>query len=249
MLSMNNLRTYKPPTNLLAGRVIMVTGATKGIGRSISNSLIRHGATVVIHGRNTDALNAFSDEYKDLDLKPNVATLDLENTNEKDYQKLSERLLSEYGRLDGLLHNASILGSRKPIENYSSDEWHKVIQVNLNSAFMLTQSLLPLLHNSSDASMVFTTSGVGNRGRANWGAYCVSKFGIEGLAQTLADELKDTNIRVNYLDPGATRTDMRHAAYPDEDPESLPTPESLLGSYLYLLGPKSKGMNSIRVIA
>ena len=246
---MNNLRTYNPPKDFLAGRVILVTGATRGIGRSISNSLILHGATVVIHGRNTDALNSLSDEHKDLELKPKVEILDLENTNEKAYQILSERLLSEYGRLDGLLHNASILGSRVAIGSYASDEWQKVIQVNLNSAFMLTKSLLPLLRCSSDASMVFTTSGVGNHGKANWGAYCVSKFGIEGLAQTLADELKDTKIRVNYIDPGATRTDMRHAAYPDEDPETLPLPESLLGSYLYLLGPESKGINSKRIIA
>ena len=246
---MNNLRTYTPPTDFLTGRVILVTGATRGIGRSISRALIRHGATVVLHGRNTDALNALSEECRNLGPKPKLETLDLENTDESAYQKLADRLFSKYGKLDGLLHNASILGARQPIANYRNSEWQKVIQVNLNSAFMLTSTLLPLLRRSSDASMVFTTSGVGNRGKANWGAYCVSKFGIEGLAQTLADELKNTSIRVNYLDPGATRTDMRHAACPDEDPKTLPLPESILGSYLYLLGPESKGINGKRVIA
>lgn len=246
---MSTLRNYTPPADFLTGRVILVTGATRGIGRSISRALICHGANVVLHGRNTDALNVLSEECRNLGPRPKLETLDLENTDESGYQKLSERVFLEYGRLDGLLHNASILGARETIENYDSSEWQKVIQVNLNSAFMLTKNLLPLLRRSPDASMIFTTSGVGNRGRSNWGAYCVSKFGIEGLAQTLADELKNTSIRVNYLDPGATRTEMRHAAYPDEDPKTLPLPEDILGSYLYLLGPESKGINGKRVIA
>ena len=240
---------YEPPNDLLKNRVILVTGATSGIGRAVSRALITHGATVILHGRNAHALETTYQEVRDLGPEPTVVQLDLERAQDEECQSLTENLESRFGRIDGLLHNASILGERSPIDAYDIGLWQKVMQVNLNAAFILTRRLLPLLHQSEDASVLFTTSGVGSQGRAHWGAYCVSKFGVEGFAQTLADELKNSRIRVNCINPGATRTDMRAAAYPAEDPKKLPLPETLTAPYLYLLGPDSRGVHGERIEA
>ena len=244
-----SLRAYKPRIDRLKGRVILVTGANRGIGRAVSHDLARHGATVILHGRDVNALDAQYEEIRTLGPEPAVAALDLERARGEDYQNLTAQLESRYGKLDGLLHNASILGDRSPVEHYDIGLWQRVMHINVNAAFILTRCLLPLLRRSEDASVVFTTSGVGNQGRAYWGAYCCSKFATEGLAQTLADELENTNIRVNCIDPGAVRTAMRQAAYPAEDPQTLPTPESLTGAYLYLLGPDSRRVNGERMRA
>ena len=249
MSSPISLRAYKPRIDQLKGRVILVTGANRGIGRAVSHDLARHGATVILHGRDANALDAQYKEIRTLGPEPAVAALDLERATGEDYQNLTARLESRYGKLDGLLHNASILGDRSPVEHYDIGLWQRVMHINVNAAFILTRCLLPLLRRSEDASVVFTTSGVGNQGRAYWGAYCCSKFATEGLAQTLADELENTNIRVNCIDPGAVRTAMRQAAYPAEDPQTLPTPESLTGAYLYLLGPDSRRVNGERIRA
>ena len=240
---------YEPPNDLLKNRVILVTGATAGIGREVSRALITHGATVILHGRNPHSLETTYQEFRNLGPEPTVVQLDLEGAQDEDCQSLTENLESKFGGLDGLLHNAAILGARSPIEAYNPGLWQKVMQVNLNAAFILTRRLLPLLHQSDDASVLFTTSGVGSQGRAHWGAYCVSKFGVEGFAQTLADELKNSRIRVNCINPGATRTDMRAAAYPAEDPEKLPLPERLIAPYLYLLGPDGRGIHGERIDA
>ena len=249
MSSPTSLRAYKPRIGQLKGRVILVTGANRGIGRAVSHDLARHGATVILHGRDANALDAQYNEIRTLGPEPAVAALDLEHARGEDYQNLTTQLESRYGKLDGLLHNASILGDRSPVEHYDIGLWQRVMHINVNAAFILTRCLLPLLRRSEDASVVFTSSGVGNQGRAYWGAYCCSKFATEGLAQTLADELENTNIRVNCIDPGAVRTAMRQAAYPAEDPQTLPTPESLTGAYLYLLGPDSRRVNGERMRA
>lgn len=244
-----SFRAYKPRIDLLEGRVILVTGANRGIGRAVARDLARHGATVILHGRDAEALNALYRELCSLGPEPAVAALDLEHAQGEDYQDLTTQLESRFGKLDGLLHNASILGDRSPVEHYDIGLWQRVMHINFNAVFILTRSLLPLMRRSEDASVVFTTSGVGNQGRAYWGAYCCSKFATEGLTQTLADELENTNIRVNCIDPGAVRTAMRQAAYPAEDPLTLATPESLTGAYLYLLGPESGRVNGERIRA
>jgi len=172
-----------------------------------------------------------------------IAVLDLEKALAKDYDQVAAAVLERYGRLDGLLHNAGLLGTLTPIEHYDVPTWCRVMHVNVTAAFALTQVLLPALKNSADASVVFTASGVGRRGRAYWGAYAVSKFAVEGLSQVLAQELEGiSHVRVNTLNPGRTRTAMRRQAYPAEDLETLPLPAAHANAYLALLGPASRGV-------
>ena len=243
---MIDLQYYQPAQNLLDGRVILVTGATSGIGRAVSHHLTQYGARVIVHGRDPSALKRLYKELSEIGLEPIVAQLDFEHAHIDEYHNLTKEIETRFNRLDGLLHNASILGDLTPIRHYDINLWQRVMQTNLNAPFILTRYFLPLLRRSEDASMLFTTSGVGNHGRANWGAYCASKFAIEGLAQTLADECENTPIRVNLINPGATRTSMRSKAFPAEDPQSLPKPESITNPYLYLLGPDSRGTSGQR---
>jgi NAD(P)-dependent dehydrogenase (short-subunit alcohol dehydrogenase family) len=230
----------------LAGRVIAVTGASAGIGRAVALECARHGASVILVGRSERKLSGVLAEIEALpeDRRDStVAVFDLERALAKDYDHLADAVLERFGRLDGLLHNAALLGMLSPIEHYDVPTWCRVLHVNLTAAFALTQVLLPALKRSSDAAVLFTSSGVGRRGKAYWGAYAVSKFGVEGLTQMLAAELSDISaVRVNAINPGATRTRMRAQAYPAENPAELPGPEAVTRAYLALLGPASRGV-------
>ncbi len=236
-------KTYRYPDDLLRDRVILVTGANRGIGRALALEAARLGARVILHGRNTGKLEALYDEIEAIDgaQSPSIAVMDFATADGQAYQALAESLEREFGRLDALVNNAGILGSRTPIEQYDAGEWQKVLHVNLTAAFALTQTLLPLLKKSDSPSVIFTSSGVGRVGKAFWGAYSVSKFGTEALAQILAAEQEHSGLRVNCINPGPVRTDMRLAAYPAEDRDRLKRPEDILPVYLYLLGPDSVG--------
>jgi NAD(P)-dependent dehydrogenase (short-subunit alcohol dehydrogenase family) len=237
-------RRFTPQPTELAGRVIAITGASDGLGRAVAIDCARHGASVVLIGRSARNLEAVRERIETLGSgAAMIAALDLEKSLAPDYQAVASTVLERFGRLDGLLHNAAVLGTLSPIEHYDVPTWCRVLHVNLTAAFALTHVLLPALKLSADASIVFTSSGVGRHGRAYWGAYAVSKFGIEGLTQVLAAELENlTGIRVNALNPGKARTRMRRQAYPAEPLEELPLPESLTGPYLALLGPASRGV-------
>ena len=243
-----NTAAYRPRRDLLAGRVVLVTGAGDGIGRVAALAYAEHGADVVLLGRTRAKLEAvFDDIETNTDTRPVAVPADLLHTGEAAATALVDAIRDEYGRLDGVLHNAGALGPRNPIVHYPVQNWIDVMQVNVNAAFTLTKAALPLLDESGDAAIVFTSSGVGRRGRAYWGAYAVSKFATEGLVEVLADELATAGrIRVNSLNPGGTRTAMRAAAYPGEDPATLPVPEAHMGLYLYLMGPDSRGVNGQR---
>ena len=234
---------YQAPEHLLKDKVILVTGASDGIGKAAAIAYAKYGATVILLGRSIPKLEAVYDEIEQAGFnKPAIYPLDLAVAAEHDYQELANILQREFGKLDGLLHNAGILGQLTPIEQYPAELWQKVMQVNVDSAFMLTQATLPLLHNADNASLIFTSSSVGRKGRAYWGAYSVSKFAVEGLMQVLAEELDNTsNIRVNSINPGATRTTMRSSAFPAENPETLHRPEEIIAAYLYLMGKDSIG--------
>lgn len=236
---------YMPADDLLKGRVILVTGAGDGIGRAAAMSYARHGATVVLLGRTMKKLEKLYDDILAAGWpRPSIVQMDLAKAQGEHYQALIDGLSEEFGRLDGLLHNAGILGDMTPIEHYDIATWQRVLHINLTAVFVLTRSLMPLLKASPDASVVMVSSGVGRQGRAYWGAYAVSKFGIEGLTQVLADETESRdNLRVNCLNPGATRTQMRYMARPGEDRDSLKRPEDIMGPYLFLMGPDSRGVH------
>jgi NAD(P)-dependent dehydrogenase (short-subunit alcohol dehydrogenase family) len=237
-------RTHAALPDELAGRVIAITGASDGMGRAVALACARHGANVILIGRNARKLEAVHGQIESAGgPEPIIALLDLEKALAADYDQLAAAVLERYGRLDGLLHNAGILGALSPIEHFDVPTWCRVMHINVTAAFALTQVLLPALKRSADASVVFTVSSVGRRGRAYWGAYAVSKFALEGLSQVLAAELEGaTAIRVNTLNPGRARTQMRRQAYPAEDINTLPLPEILTGPYLALLGPASRGV-------
>jgi NAD(P)-dependent dehydrogenase (short-subunit alcohol dehydrogenase family) len=237
-------KTYEYGSGILEGRVILTTGASDGIGKALAVCAARLGARLILHGRNPRKLEAVYDEVMAIDgaPRPSIAVLDLATADSDGYVSLAASIDAEFGRLDGLVHNAAIPGPRAPIEQYDAAEWQRVLHVNLTAAFALTQVLLPLLRESDDASVVFTSSGVGRKGRAFWGAYAVSKFATEGLSQVLADETRHVPIRVNCINPGPTRTDMRLQAYPAEDRDKLKKPDQILAPYIYLLGPDGKGV-------
>ena len=237
-------RTHNASPDELAGRVIAITGASSGIGRAVALACARFGATVVLIGRNARKLESVHGEIEAAGSpEPTIAVLDLEKAVASDYDKLASAVTERFGRLDGLLHNAGLLGTLTPIEHYDVPTWCRVMHVNVTAAFALTQVLLPALKQSQDASVLFTSSSVGRHGRAYWGAYAVSKFATEGFMQVLASEVENiTSIRVNALNPGRARTMMRRQAYPAEDLNTLPLPETLTGPYIALLGPASRGV-------
>jgi len=238
-------RRYTPALASHAGRVVLVTGAGDGIGRAVSLALAAHGATVVLLGKTQRKLESVYDEIVAADQpRPALMPFNLETATAAEYDALHDALASEFGRLDGLAHVAGILGARSPIDHYDVPMWCRVLHVNLTAAFILTQVTLPLLRKSQDASVLFTSSGVGRTGRAYWGAYAVSKFGIEGLMQVLASEMAETTrVRANSLNPGPVRTRMRLQAFPGEDRSSLVEPTAVTAPYLFLLGPDSVGIN------
>jgi NAD(P)-dependent dehydrogenase (short-subunit alcohol dehydrogenase family) len=244
----DEIRSYQAPAGLLTGRAILVTGAGGGLGSALARACATLGAQVVLSGRNVRKLETVYDAIVAAGgPRPSIAPLDLERADANHYGALAEAVRNEFGRLDGLVHAAAALGERAPIEHYDVVKWLKVMHVNVNAAFIVTQALLPLLRLSQDASIVFTTSGVSVRGRAYWGAYAASKFAVEGLMQVLADEIDTTTgIRVNSVNPGRMRTLMRAAAFPGEVPATLPQPEQVLGPFLYLLGAESRGVTGRR---
>ena len=242
------VRGYIAPADSLAGRVILVTGAGGGLGSALATACAALGARVVLCGRKVPKLERVYDAIATAGgPRPSIAPLDLERADATHYDALANAVGSEFGKLDGLVHAAGLLGERAPIEHYDVPTWMKVMHVNINAPFMLTRTLLPLLRASGDASVVFVTSGVSVQGRAYWGAYAASKFALEGLMQVLADETDTvTRIRVNSVNPGKMRTSMRARAYPGEDPATVPLPQDVLAPFLYLLGPDGRGTSGRR---
>jgi len=236
---------FSPTTDCLKGKVILVTGAGDGIGRTAALAYALRGATVILLGRTLAKLEDVYDEIESRKLpQAALCPFDLMSADPAAYKQIAETLQKNFGKLDGLLHNASILGSRNSLESYKAKQWFDVMQVNVNGSFFLTQALLPLLKQSTASSIIFTSSGVGRKGRAYWGAYSISKFATEGMMQVLADEMEGTtSVRVNSINPGATRTRMRAAAYPAEDPKTVKSPDVLMPLYLYLMCDESIGIN------
>lgn len=232
---------YQPKQDLLQDRIILVTGASDGIGREAAQTYARYGATVILLGRNEEKLRQVARTIADENgTQPQWFTLDLLTCTSEECHQLAQRIAAHFSRLDGVLHNAGLLGDICPMSEQNPQVWQDVMQVNVNATFMLTQALLPLLLKSDAGSLVFTSSSVGRQGRANWGAYATSKFATEGMMQVLADEYQNRHLRVNCINPGGTRTGMRASAFPTEDPQKLKTPADIMPLYLWLMGDDSR---------
>ncbi|QXY85782.1 YciK family oxidoreductase [Salmonella bongori] len=232
---------YQPKQDLLQNRIILVTGASDGIGREAALTYARYGATVILLGRNEEKLRRVAQHIADEQhVLPQWFTLDLLTCTVEECRQLADHIAVHTPRLDGVLHNAGLLGEICPMSEQDPQIWQDVMQVNVNATFMLTQALLPLLLKSDAGSLVFTSSSVGRQGRANWGAYATSKFATEGMMQVLADEYQNRSLRVNCINPGGTRTSMRASAFPTEDPQKLKTPADIMPLYLWLMGDDSR---------
>lgn len=237
---------YQPKNDLLNNRTILVTGAGDGIGREAALTYARFGARLVLVGRTESKLIAVQQLIAEAQGLPALTLpLDLLHATEQDCQQLAGTLSQHVSHLDGVLHNAGLLGDIAPMAEQNIALWQEVMQVNVNATFMLTQALLPLLLKSHSASLVFTSSSVGRQGRSGWGAYAVSKFATEGMMQVLAEEYKHSNLRVNCINPGGTRTQMRASAFPDEDAAKLKTPADIMPLYLYLMSDDSRRKTGI----
>lgn len=239
------IQDYQAPANLLKNRVILVTGAGEGIGKTAAKTLAAHGATVILLGRTIHKLEKVYDEIiAQGSPEPIILPLDLKGANADDYRKISALIMQELGRLDGILHNAAVLGGLTTIELHDIKKWFDIIQTNLHAPFLLTHALLPLLKASPDARILFTADPVGVHGKAYWGAYGVAKAGLINFMQILADELEtNTHIRVNAIIPPATATRIRKQAYPAILHEAIPNADVFMNYYLYLLGPDSQHIN------
>lgn len=237
---------YQPKSDLLNHRIILVTGASDGIGREAALTYARYGAEVILMGRNPEKLHQVEQAISQLNKTPaHTLVFDLAEATPERCHQVADQLAREFPRLDGVLHNAGILGEIVPLAELDPEVWQQVMHINLDATFFLTQALLPLLLKSEAGSLVFTTSSVGRTGRAGWGAYAVSKFATEGMMQVLADEYKTQALRVNCINPGGTRTKMRASAFPQEDAGKLKTPADLMPLYLYLMGDDSRRKTGI----
>jgi len=247
-LKNNQLYSYEAPDELLNERVILITGAGGAIGGAAAISYAKHGATVILLGRSEKTLNDTYDAIVNAGYsKPMLCPLDLENATPGNYQALVESIEKEFGRLDGILHAAAMLGSLTPLEHYDLSLWSRIMQINLNAPFLLTRACLPLLKAANNASVIFSAAEVGLKGEAYWGAYGVAHAAVENLAEIFADELEvNTSIRVNSLDPGLVRSRLRALAYPGEDPNTLVTAIKIMPAYLYLMGDDSAGITGGR---
>jgi len=232
------------PSDLLAERVILITGAAEGLGRALALACARHGATTVLVDYEDTDLDSLYDEIEASGApQPANFPLDLEQGDEALFTGAADTLGHEFGRLDGIAHCAAFAPYLARIDDYDLKDWDRVLRVNLTAPCLLTQACLPLLRAAPDPSVVFTADRVGRQGLAYWGAFAAAKFGLEGLMQVLAAENQtDSPIRCNSLDPGILNTAMRRVLYPGENPRNHPSPESVTPSFLYLLGPESRGL-------
>jgi len=230
--------------NALFQQVILVTGAGDGIGRQAALSYAKQGATIILLGKTVSKLESVYDEIINQGSpQPAIIPLDLKGATAQHYIDMADTIKQQFQRLDGLLHNASILTVLSPFEQIEEDSFDDIIQVNVKAPFLMTQALLPLMKETKNSSIIFTSSGVGKKGRAYWGGYAMSKFATEGMMETLADELAGTQVRVNCINPGATATKMRARAYPGEDAITLKTPLEIMPAYLYLMSDESLEVN------
>ncbi|MDP9480863.1 MAG: SDR family NAD(P)-dependent oxidoreductase [Actinomycetota bacterium] len=227
---------------MLGGKVVLVTGASQGLGRALALACAKEGASLVLNSRSEEGVRPVAEEAENLGAEAIPFAADV--SRGADVQRMVDAAVERFGKIDVLVNNAGLLGPRVWIEDYPEDEWRRVIDANLTGPYLVSKAVIP--HLSEGGSIVNVVSGVSVEGRPEWGAYSVSKFGVEGLTQILAAELEGRGIRVNAVDPGGMRTDMRAAAYPEEDPQTRITPEENTAVFLYLASDESKGVTGQR---
>ena len=243
--------SFQAPKDCLKDKRILITGAGLGIGACLAKTCAGLGAEILLLGHTQARLEkTYDDIIESGGSEPSICLFDLHSTDAGAYETLAENIDESVGGIDGLVHNAGLLGQVTPIANYNPRTWMSVMQINLNAGFLLTRAMLPLLQESQAGRILFTSSGVGRTGVPHWGAYAVSKFAVEGLTQVLAGEMEGTSkITVNAINPGPTRTRMRAQAFPAEDPATLPTPEDLMPTYMYFMSDESAAVNGLSVDA
>jgi NAD(P)-dependent dehydrogenase (short-subunit alcohol dehydrogenase family) len=224
----------------LCGKVALITGGSRGIGKAIAAAYAGEGARVYICARNQESIARSVAEIRDQGGEADGMSGDIGNP--EDVNRIAQGAIARYGVIDVLVNNASMLGPRMPIADYPLNAWEEVLRVNVTGVFLMTQRVLRLMMPQRNGSIINISSGVGRVGRPRWGAYAVSKFGVEGFTQMLAEEVKDFGIRANAVNPGPTRTEMRAAAYPDEDPLTLPAPEEIAPVFVYLASDASRAV-------
>ena len=231
----SDLLTFDAPENYLAERVILITGASRGIGKALAIECARLGAQVILVAKDLNRLEKVYDEIMAFkQATPAILNIDLEVAGADDHDEIAASVEKEYGRLDGLVHNAGRVGGLTPLHALELSTWTKLITLHVHTPFLLSRACLPLLKKSPDASIVFS---VDEANKAYWGAYGVGKQAQLGLLHILADELDgDQRIRVNGVHPGSVRTDLRTHNYPGINPASFPEPSSVIAPYIYLLG-------------
>jgi NAD(P)-dependent dehydrogenase (short-subunit alcohol dehydrogenase family) len=220
----------------LKDRLALVTGASRGIGRAVARALARDGAHVIVTARTVGGLEELDDEIRAAGGNATLLALDLRNGIKID--QLGPTIYQRWGKLDMLVGNAGILGPLSPLHHVSEDAWTAVIETNLSANWRLIRTLDPLLKRSDAGRAVFVTCGAASAKQAYWGPQAVSKAGLEALVKTYAHEVADSPVRVNLVDPGAVRTQMRAKAFPGEDPDTLPAPEDVVPMVLDLLSPE-----------
>lgn len=226
----------------LIDNVALVTGATRGIGKAVAAAYAREGASVFICARNQQEVAATVRELRDSITDAQVDGCAGDVGNETDVRRIVGAVIERFQTIHTVVNNASLLGPRVPLVEYPFEQWEEVIRVNLHGVFLLSQQVAKHMIAQRHGSIINVSSGVGRVGRARWGAYGASKFGLEGLTQVLADEVKEFNVRVNSVNPGPTRTEMRAKAYPEEDPLTLPTPEQITPIFVHLASSKSENI-------
>lgn len=222
---------------LLEQKVAIITGASRGLGRALVHRFSREGASVAICSRSERDIRSVEHEIQREGGECIALAVDISDPSE--VEGLLAALFNRFERIDVLVNNASVLGPRKAVLKYPYRDWLDVLDVNLTGTFLVTRAVVKTMVERRSGSIINVSSGVGSVGKPRWGAYLVSKFGVEGLTQMLAEELRDCNVRVNAVDPGPMRTSMRHAAYPEEDPNKLKKPEEITDVFLYLASERS----------
>ncbi|WP_085296935.1 YciK family oxidoreductase [Cognaticolwellia mytili] len=235
---------YSITPEILANKTILITGAGAGIGRQAALTYAELGATVILLGKTVAKLESVYDEILASGYpEPAIVPLDMKGASKQNYIDLTSTIVGQFGKLDGVLLNASMLGELTPFTQVNEQIWHDVMKVNVSAQFLLAQALIPGLLKADSASLVFTSSGVGSKGKAYWGAYSVSKFATEGMMQVIADEYENSSLRTNAVNPGATNTNMRSSAYPAENKSSIASPEDIMPLYVYLMSDDSRAIN------